>query len=63
MTKALIAEAVREGAGEAAARGLNGAKKAHMAEAAAGLLAGTRWVPRALRVSSRCAANLQLAAE
>jgi hypothetical protein len=51
------------GVGEAAARGLAGAKKGDMADAAAGLLAGTGWVPRALRVPSGGAADLPLAAE
>ncbi|MGG5890868.1 hypothetical protein ACLF3G_27655 [Falsiroseomonas sp. HC035] len=37
------------GAGEAAARGLSQARKDNMAEAAAGLLAGSAWVPRLLR--------------
>jgi ParB family chromosome partitioning protein len=63
VTKALITEAVREGAGEAAARGLTGAKKADMAEAAAGLLAGTRWVPSVLRMPAVASATLPLAAE
>jgi ParB family chromosome partitioning protein len=61
--KALIAEAVREGAGEAAAKPLAGVKKADMAEAAAGLLEGSGWVPRLLRVPEAGAAAIPLAAE
>jgi ParB family chromosome partitioning protein len=53
--KALIAEAVRESIGEAAAKPLAGARKADMAETAAGLLAGTGWVPRLLRVPAPAA--------
>lgn len=62
--KALIAEAVREGAGEAAAKPLAGAKKADMAETAAALLDGKRWVPRLLRVpAAEATAAARLAAE
>jgi ParB family chromosome partitioning protein len=65
--KALIVEAVREGAGEAAARGLAQAKKDDMAEAAARLLAGSAWVPRLLRVPAVAAeedeATMRVAAE
>lgn len=49
VTKALILEAVREGAGEDAARRLAGWKKAAMAAEAEALLAGTGWLPPALR--------------
>jgi ParB family chromosome partitioning protein len=65
--KALIAEAVREGAGGTAARGLAGAKKDAMAETAAGLLADRGWVPHLLRVPAPAAtengAALPMAAE
>jgi len=61
--KALVAEAVREGAGEPATRGIAGAKKDAMAKAAAGLLAGTGWVPPMLRVPADRAGMMPLAAE
>ncbi|TCZ61120.1 hypothetical protein EXY23_13400 [Roseicella aquatilis] len=55
MPKALIAEAVREGVGEEAVKPLAGARKADMAETAAGLLDGVGWVPRLLRVPAALA--------
>ena len=64
--KALVVDAVREAVGDEAAAPLAGAKKADMAEAAAGLLAGTGWVPSLLRVPApRVPGNgvLPLAAE
>ncbi|MBU8541727.1 ParB/RepB/Spo0J family partition protein [Falsiroseomonas tokyonensis] len=65
--KALILEAVREGAGEAAACRLAGAKKDDMAETAARLLAGKGWVPSLLRVPATMTvgdeATVQIAAE
>ncbi len=67
MPKALTAEAVREGIGEAAAKPLAGAKTADMAETAATMLDGRRWVPRPLRVppamAVEAAAAARLAAE
>ncbi len=49
VTKARILEAVREGAGEGAAARIEGLKKDAMAKAAEELLAGTGWLPTALR--------------
>ncbi|MBX9700315.1 MAG: hypothetical protein K2X74_12820, partial [Acetobacteraceae bacterium] len=49
VTKDAIEAAVREGAGDNAARQITGAKKAAMAEAAEGLLAGAGWLPEPLR--------------
>lgn len=49
VTKDAIEAAVREGAGDNAARQIAGAKKAAMAEAAEGLLAGAGWLPEPLR--------------
>ncbi len=49
VSKALILDAVREGAGAGAAKRLEGMKKEPMAEAAAGLLEGTGWLPALLR--------------
>ena len=49
VTKDAIEAAVREGAGDDAARRIAGAKKAAMAEAAEGLLAGAGWLPEPLR--------------
>ncbi len=49
VTKDAIEAAVREGAGEEAARRIAGAKKQAMTEAATGLLDGTRWLPEPLR--------------
>lgn len=49
VTKAKIMEAVREGAGEAAAEPLADLKKAEMAEAAETALRGTGWLPPLLR--------------
>ena len=51
VTKARIVEAVREGAGEDAARRLDGMKKADMATAAEQALAGARWLPPLLRTA------------
>lgn len=48
--KALILDAVREGAGASAAARLAGTKKEVMAADAAALLAGTGWLPAALHV-------------
>jgi ParB family chromosome partitioning protein len=50
VTKAQILEAVREGAGEARAKALEGLKKEDMAREAEQLLAGTGWLPEPLRV-------------
>ena len=47
--KALIADAVREGAGAEVAASIEGMKKAPMAEAAARLLDGKGWLPPSLR--------------
>lgn len=47
--KAAILAAVREGAGDDAARRIGGAKKDAMAEAAAALLDGKGWLPAILR--------------
>ncbi|OYV32986.1 MAG: DNA-binding protein, partial [Acidocella sp. 20-61-6] len=49
VTKARILEAVREAKGEQAAQRLENLKKDAMAEAAAQALAGTGWLPEALR--------------
>ncbi|OYV60399.1 MAG: DNA-binding protein [Acidocella sp. 21-58-7] len=49
VTKARILEAVREAKGEQALQRLEGLKKGDMAEAAAQMLAGTGWLPEALR--------------
>ena len=49
VTKARILEAVREAKGEQAAQRLEGLKKGDMAEAAAQALAGSGWLPEALR--------------
>jgi ParB family chromosome partitioning protein len=51
VTKARIIEAVREGAGEAAAERLTGLKKGEMAEAAEQALVGTGWLPTLLRTA------------
>jgi len=48
--KALILDAVREGAGASAAARLAGTKKEIMAADAAALLAGTGWLPAVLHV-------------
>ena len=50
VSKALILDAVREGAGASAAARISGAKKAAMAQDAETLLAGKGWLPAALRV-------------
>jgi ParB family chromosome partitioning protein len=49
VTKAQILEAVREAKGEQAAQRIEGLKKDAMAEAAAQMLAGSGWLPEALR--------------
>jgi ParB family chromosome partitioning protein len=49
VTKAQMLEAVREAKGEQAARRMEGLKKDAMAEAAAQMLAGSGWLPEALR--------------
>jgi ParB family chromosome partitioning protein len=49
VTKARILEAVREAKGEQAALRLENLKKGDMAEAAAQMLAGSGWLPEALR--------------
>ncbi len=49
VTKARILDAVREAKGEQAAQRLEGLKKGDMAEAAAQALAGSGWLPEALR--------------
>jgi ParB family chromosome partitioning protein len=49
VTKAQILEAVREAKGEQAAQRMEGLKKDTMAEAAAQMLAGSGWLPEALR--------------
>jgi ParB family chromosome partitioning protein len=51
VTKAQILEAIREGAGEARAKALEGLKKDDMAREAEQLLAGTGWLPEPLRVT------------
>ncbi|MDO9501423.1 hypothetical protein [Falsiroseomonas sp.] len=61
--KALIVEAVRQGAGEAAARGLAGAKKDDIADTAVGLLDGKGWAPSLLRVPSVTAAPIEAPAQ
>jgi ParB family chromosome partitioning protein len=58
--KTLILDAVRDGAGEAAACRIAGMKKEAMAANAAGLLDGTGWLPQVLRMAAETA---QLAAE
>jgi len=50
VTKAMILDAVREGAGAAAARQIEDMKKDAMAENAEALLAGKGWLPARLRV-------------
>ncbi len=50
--KAVILDAVREGAGDDAARRIGGAKKDAMAEAAEALLDGKEWLPAILRSPS-----------
>jgi ParB family transcriptional regulator, chromosome partitioning protein len=50
VSKAQIAEAVTEGAGEQAAANIATLKKGEMAERAEALLAGTGWLPALLRV-------------
>jgi ParB family chromosome partitioning protein len=49
VTKAQMLEAVREAKGEQTARRMEGLKKDAMAEAAAQMLAGSGWLPEALR--------------
>jgi len=49
--KAKLIEAVKEGVSAEAAKPLEGLKKAQAVEAAARLLAGTRWVPTPLRAA------------
>ena len=49
VSKVLILEAVREGAGAKAATGIAGTKKEVMVQEAATLLAGTGWLPGMLR--------------
>ncbi|WP_299176998.1 ParB/RepB/Spo0J family partition protein [uncultured Brevundimonas sp.] len=51
VTKAHILAAVREAVSDAAAEGIAGLKKTDMAEAAEQLLAGTGWLPAALRTA------------
>ncbi|MFC3070486.1 ParB/RepB/Spo0J family partition protein [Phenylobacterium soli] len=51
VTKARILEAVREGAGDAAAERLAGLTKREMAQAAEQALAGTGWLPPLLRTA------------
>ncbi|MGE5567247.1 MAG: ParB/RepB/Spo0J family partition protein [Parcubacteria group bacterium] len=53
VTKARIAEAVREGVSPEAAERLDGLKKAEMAEAAEQLLKPTGWLPPLLRTAPR----------
>ncbi len=55
VTKAKVLAAVAEACGDAAAERLSGLKKAEMAQAAEGLLAGTGWTPPALRTPGRAA--------
>ena len=50
VNKAKIIEAVTEAVSEDAARRISGAKKAEMAEAAEGLVAGVGWLPEPLRL-------------
>lgn len=57
VTKARIAEAVREGASERDAEAISGFKKAEMAAEAERLLAGKRWLPAILR-TRRCSDEL-----
>ena len=52
VTKALITDAVREGAGVEAAHRIDGMKKEGMAANAEAALAGKGWLPRLLRVPS-----------
>jgi ParB family chromosome partitioning protein len=64
VTKARIAEAVREAVSDEAAEQIGGARKPEMAEAAEQLLAGTGWLPALLRtLSPEPAASLAVAAE
>ena len=53
VTKARILEAVREAKGEPAVQLIHDLKKGEMAERAQELLAGSGWVPQALRTPSR----------
>jgi ParB family chromosome partitioning protein len=55
VTKARILAAVSESRGDDAAKRIAPLKKAEMAEAAAALLAGTGWLPEALRTPKRAA--------
>lgn len=52
VAKALILDAVRDGAGASAAARIEGMKKEAMAANAAELLDGTGWLPRPLRTSA-----------
>lgn len=56
VTKAQIAEAVREAVSESEAAGISGRKKSAMADAAARLLAGSGWLPAPLRRQSTATA-------
>lgn len=51
MSKALILDAVTEGAGAGAAKRIEGMKKEAMAANGAELLDGTGWLPRLLRTA------------
>jgi ParB family transcriptional regulator, chromosome partitioning protein len=53
VTKARIPQAVREAKGEGAAQLIEHLKKGEMAEQAQELLAGTSWLPEALRTPGR----------
>ena len=62
--KALILEAVRDGAGEPAASRIAGIKKEAMVANAAELLDGTGWLPQILRMSAEATpATVRMAAE
>ena len=63
VTKAGIMEAVREGAGEDAARRIEDMKKDAMAENAEALLAGKGWLPARLRVPAGAEAEPEPASE
>jgi ParB family transcriptional regulator, chromosome partitioning protein len=62
--KALIVEAVRDGAGEAAASRIAGMKKEAMVANAAELLDETGWLPQILRMSAEATSEtMRMAAE
>ena len=58
LTKAEIVCAVREGVSDEAAQRIAGLKKPEMAQAAEGMLAGTGWLPAALRTAGTANADV-----